>query len=305
MAGARPPLIEGAGEFFDTLVRIRADCDQRLIDACLTRCAFFHSTLSRFDDTSDVGRINAAAGRRVRAAPTTARLVSLALEYSRLTGGLFDITLGVVLELWDFKEGRIPTSSSLEEALRHVGSEHVHVVGTQVWLDDPLAKIDLGGIAKGYVADDLAVGLRAAGCEHAVLNLGGNVLCVGSRPDGSAWRAGVARPGEPFGDPMALCRLKDQSLVTSSLCERAFSCAGRRYGHILDPRSGHPVATDVASVTLRTEHSVDGEALGKKPFFLGMAEALSYLDSLEGVDALLVGMDGSVAQTSAGAFELL
>lgn len=86
MAGARPPLIEGAGEFFDTLVRIRADCDQRLIDACLARCAFFHSTLSRFDDTSDVGRINAAAGRRVRAAPTTARLVSLALEYSRLTG---------------------------------------------------------------------------------------------------------------------------------------------------------------------------------------------------------------------------
>ena len=169
MAGARPPLIEGAGEFFDTLVRIRADCDQRLIDACLTRCAFFHSTLSRFDDTSDVGRINAAAGRRVRVAPTTARLVSLALEYSRLTGGLFDITLGVVLELWDFKEGQIPTSSSLEEVLRHVGSEHVHVVGTQVWLDDPLAKIDLGGIAKGYVADDLAVGLRAAGCEHAVL----------------------------------------------------------------------------------------------------------------------------------------
>lgn len=305
MAGARPPLIEGVGEFFDTLVRIRADCDQRLIDACLARCAFFHSTLSRFDDTSDVGRINAAAGRRVRVAPTTARLVSLALEYSRLTGGLFDITLGVVLELWDFKEGRIPTSSSLEEALRHVGSEHVHVVGTQVWLDDPLAKIDLGGIAKGYVADDLAVGLRAAGCEHAVLNLGGNVLCVGSRPDGSAWRAGVAHPGEPFGDPMALCRLKDQSLVTSSLCERAFSRGKRRYGHILDPRSGCPVMTDVASVTLRTKCSVDGEGLGKKPFFLGMAEALSYLDSLEGVEALLVGMDGSVVQTSAGAFELL
>lgn len=305
MASARPPLIGGVGEYFDTLVRIKADCDRRLIDACLSRCAFFHDTLSRFDDASDVSRINAARGREVSVHPTTADVIARALAHARLSGGLFDITLGTVLGLWDFGKGRLPRRASIERALRHVGWGHVHILGTQVWLDDPLTGIDLGGIAKGFVADDLADGLRSAGCRHAVLNLGGNVLCLGARPDGGLWRAGVARPGEPFGRPVALCWLRDQSLVTSSVCERAFFLDGRRYGHILDPRTGYPVRTDIASVTLRTRRSVDGEGLSKRPFFLGMREALAYLDALEGVDALLVGLDGSVAQTSGGAYEVL
>ena len=170
---------------------------QEQLDAIVARCQGFEQTLSRTIATSDVGRINAAQGAPVEVASETVELIERALDYCKASGGLFDITIGAVSELWDFHEGVVPSEAQIEAALPHVGYELVRVDGTTVTLADPDARLDLGGIAKGYVSDVLLDELAVAGVTSAYVNLGGNVKVLGAKPDGSPWRIGVRDPNAP------------------------------------------------------------------------------------------------------------
>ena len=291
---------------FDTVVTLRCACAAEVMDRAVDRCAYFEEHFSRTREGSDVWNINHAGGASVSVAPETADLVEKALGYCERSEGLFDITIGAVSSLWDFKEGVKPSDDAIQEAVRHVDYRGVHMEGTSVTLDDPQAALDLGGAAKGYVADDLARLFRDGGCQSGVINLGGNAYVIGSKPDGSPWNVGVQDPNAPTNQAViAKVACTDASVVTSGLYEREFMQEGVRYYHILDPKTGYPVQTDLVSSSVLTESSLDGDAFATWMFLLGSEAALSLAESISGLEALFVTDGGEMSMTQGAHFEAL
>lgn len=296
-----------AGEFeqvsntifvFDTVVTLTASCSQETLNAACKRCEYFESIFSRTIDGSDIGRINAAGGEPVEVAEETADIITKALSYCEESDGLFDITIGAVTSLWDFKEGIVPKKAKLAEAIKHVDFRCVQVDGTTVTLTDPDAKLDLGGIAKGYVADDLARFFADAGCTSACINLGGNVKTVGAKPDGTPWRVGIQDPNDVDGQVVAALDSQGTSVVTSGLYERQFTKGGKRYWHILDPKTGYPVQTDLLSASIVSQDSIDGDAYATTLFMLGHDAALEWFADHEGFEGMTVDEDGTITQSA-------
>ena len=282
---------------FDTVVTLTASCSEEALDSAVEMCERFESLFSRTRESSDIGRINAAAGNPVQVAPETADIIVKALKYCEESGGLFDITIGAASELWDFKEGIVPDQALLEEAVKHIDYTNVQVNGAIVTLRDPKAKLDLGGIAKGYIADRLCSYLIQEGCESGFVNLGGNVKTIGSKPDGSAWHVGIQDPNSVEGAVIAAVDSRGESCVTSGLYERQFTAGNRSYWRILSPETGFPVDTDLISASLISSVSLDGDGYTKPLFMMGREAAMSWINAKEGIEGLLVGKDGVITQS--------
>lgn len=283
---------------FDTVVTLSAFCDQAVMDAMIDRCFNFEALFSRTLASSDIGRINEAMGAPTEVDEKTADIVRRSLAYSEATDGGFDISIGAVSSLWDFKEGIVPAPEAIEEAVCHVDYRNVDIDGNVVTLLDPCAKLDLGGIAKGYIADDLAGYLVDAGCTSACINLGGTVKTVGRKPDGDPWHVGIQDPLGTRDQVIASLDVQDGALVTSGLNERQFVEDGVRYWHILDPRTGYPVVTDLASASIVCSAAVDGDGYTKPLFMMSIDDALAWVESRQGIEAVLVDSSGEVLATS-------
>ena len=257
---------------------------------------FFEERFSRTREGSDVSRAHAAAPAPVRAAPETLDVVSRAMRYARVTGGAFDVTMGTVARLWDFRAGTVPGSLAVSRALAHAGCDKIRLdvqAGTLA-LADAETVLDLGGIAKGYIADDLAALLAGRGVDRYVLDLGGNLMV--SSGEGDPWRVGVAEPGGGHRH-CAVLEVRAGSVVTSGVAERSFARGGRMYHHILDPRTGFPAKTDALSMTAVSDRSVDGDALATAALVLGVERGLDLLAS-QGFEGLAVGEDRRIRMTS-------
>ena len=179
---------------FDTVCAVSADVDAAALREIEALCVRYELLLSRFNPESRLSALNAAAGEWVDASNELATVLRAALGYCERTGGLFDITMGDVCRLWDFKRGVVPDDAAIAEALAHVDWRSVQVEGTQARIIDPQTTIDLGGMAKGYIADRVIDLLKLRGATSGVINLGGNVACLGNKPDGSVWNVGLRAP---------------------------------------------------------------------------------------------------------------
>ena len=290
---------------FDTVVQISAQCSQELLDKVSQRCTFFENKFSRTVEGSDIWNINHAKGSPVEVEPQTAECITRALEFAQASGGLFDITIGAVSSLWDFVEGVKPSDQAIAAALTHVGYERVEVEGNTVTLSDPDAMLDLGGIAKGYICDDLVSLLREGGCTNASLSLGGNVYVMGMSFDGDEWNVGVQDPNGAVDTVIATIPASDVSLVTSGLYERYFEQDGQKYYHILDPKTGYPVKTDLASASIRCASSTTADAYSTILFLLGHDDAKSLVDADDRFEAVFVDDAGNVSQSSGGLFTIV
>jgi thiamine biosynthesis lipoprotein len=273
---------------FDTVIDIKAYCSQELLDSVYERLVFFEDIFSRTREGSDIYLINVAAGAPVEVHSETVDILARAQEFSELSGGLFDITIGAVTCLWDFSEGIIPDPDELAAALAHIDYHGIEIDDLTVTLADPQAKLDLGGIAKGYIADDIVALLKDGGCKSANINLGGNIYVLGSKPDGSPWNVGIQDPFEPRGTIIGSVPLADQSVSTSGPYERGFEKDGVLYHHILDPHTGYPVQTDLASATIVSTSSTAGDALSTTSFLMGADAALELLNSQSSLGGILV-----------------
>ena len=281
--------------------RFPVEAADEALAACRRRCAYFERAFSRTRPDSDVSRAHAASPKPVAVRPETAELVEAALGFCERSGGAYDVTMGTVTSLWDFHTGCVPSRVRVAEALAHVGWRGVSVdrAASTIALADKDSVLDLGGIAKGYVADDLARMLDAAGCERFAANLGGNVLVRGGSPagDGRPWRIGVPDPRDPA-RTAATVELLDGSVVTSGAYERRFARGGTVYHHILDPGTGFPVRGDVASATVVSDRSVDGDACATAAFVLGVERGLAFVEGVAGAEALLIDEAGRLHATS-------
>jgi thiamine biosynthesis lipoprotein len=279
---------------FDTVITISASCEQNLLDKAHERLVYFEDIFSRTKEGSDIFLLNTAGGKPVEVHPETADIVRFALPFCEASKGLFDITIGAVTSLWDFDEGRVPSPQELEQAVPHIDYRTVAVEGTTITLADPQAMLDLGAVAKGYIADDIASLLREGGCVRANINLGGNVFVLGSKSGGEPWNVGIQDPLQPRGTICGYVSVTDTSVVTSGPYERSFEQDGVLYHHILDPRTGYPVQTDLASTTIISESSAEGDALTTTTFLLGKEAALKLIDAKPHVQALFIGNEGDL-----------
>ena len=218
-------------------------------------------------------------------------LVKSGLFYSELTNGSFDITLGGVVELWGIgtDNARVPSSEEIEIALGDCGFEYLVMdkeTNTVRFLKSGL-KIDLGGIAKGYAADEMKRVLLESGVKTALLDLGGNIMVIGDN-SGSPWTIGVTDPLEP-GNICAMLRITDKTVVTSGNYERYFTYEGKNYHHIFDRNTGFPAESGLISATVIADNSMDADALSTAFFVMGAEKAAALANSaLTGTDYILI-----------------
>ena len=219
--------------------------------------------------------------------------VKLGLYYGDLSGGSFDISILPLSSLWNFDKGshEPPAAQSLLEAVQNVDYTRVKISGDTVSLEEGMA-LDLGGIAKGYIADELAQFMRSRGVESALLDLGGNIYALGSN-QGEPFKIGVACPDSPQ-EVAGYLELRDASAVTSGIYQRYSSWEGRRYHHILSPNTGLPADNSLASATVIAQSSAHCDALSTICMLLGEDKALELINSLEGAEAVLIRRDGEI-----------
>ena len=158
--------------------------------------------------------------------------------------------------------------------------------------------IDLGGIAKGYIADAVKRYLAERGVENAILSFGGNITAIGTKPDGSPWKVGIQDIDRPTGEYMMVSLNYGGSTVTSGIYERGFELDGTWYHHILDPQTGWPVQNELASVTIFSEDSMWGDALATAAFALGPEDGMALIEGIDGIEAVFIARDRSAAVTS-------
>ena len=181
--------ISKTGLYFDTVIKIDIydSSDTNLLNECFAYCQEFENTVSRTIPSSEISQINNSNGNPVEVSEITLELLQKGIAYGDLTDGKFDITIAPLSELWDVKNnpGVVPDESDIQEALSHVNYKNICIEGNSVKLLDPESKIDLGGIAKGYMADQLKTYLVSKGVKSALINLGGNIVTIGTKPNGN------------------------------------------------------------------------------------------------------------------------
>lgn len=273
----------------------------KAIDGAFALCADYEALLSSTVEGSDVYRINHAGGAPVECDPRTVRIIERGLEYGEMSDGAFDITVGAAAELWDFhsEDPQVPSEADVEKAVTTVDYRQVKVSGNTVQLRDPDAHITLGGIAKGCVADSAAEYLQEQGVTSAIVNFGGNIVAVGDR-DGEKFRIGIRKPFAENTEIAGVISVSDASVVTSGIYERGFEKNGKYYHHILDVKTGWPAETDVAGVTLTggPGSSGDCDALSTICLMLGVEDGISFIEGIDGVEAVFIDKDGKITKTS-------
>ena len=289
-----------SGFYMDTIITLTAYTDdEAVLNDALKECGRYDRLLSRTQEDSDVWRINHAEGKPVTVSEDTITILKTALQVSEMSDGAFDVTIAPASTLWDFTSGAavLPDADQLRAAAEKVDYTKLSIEGNTVTLPKGMM-IDLGGIAKGYIADSVKKYLVGRGVESAVLSFGGNVVCIGLKPGGKPWKVGIQDIDKPTGEYMLVSRNYGGSTVTSGIYERGFDVDGTWYHHILDPGTGWPVQNELASVTIFSDSSMLGDALATAAFALGTEGGTALIEGIEGVEAVFIGRDRSVTATS-------
>lgn len=274
-------------------ITIYDSTDVSLLDNALALCDTYENLFSRTRETSELYQINQGLKREL--SPETEELLEIALSYHRLSNGLFDPSIGPVSSLWDFhaENPKVPEDALIQAALPLVNAENLRLSNHNITME-PGMMLDLGAISKGYIADRIKEYLIGQGVKSAVIDLGGNVLCIGSRPDGTPFQIGIRQPFQDANTAAAVLSITDQSVVTSGIYERCFEENGVLYHHLLDPGTGYPCDNELASVTILSDHSVDGDALSTSCFLMGMEQGMALIDSLPDVYAIFITREGKL-----------
>lgn len=271
----------------DTVCTVTADCGDDIINGAFSLCEDLERTLSKNVKDSDVYRLNNTEGF-VSVSPDTLKTVERALYYSELSGGKFDITIAPVSALWDFKNQVVPDRNEIAEALKNVDYHSVEINKSEISLDGK--QIDLGGIAKGYIADKATEYLKENGVKKALINFGGNICMIGQ------YNIGIKKPFDDL--VMASIEIKDKCAVTSGIYERYIEKDGKTYHHILDPKTGYGVENELAAVTVIGEKALDCDALSTVCMLLGAEDGLEIINRTADTEAVFIDRDGGITLSS-------
>lgn len=287
--------------------------DKALLDDCLALCDKYELIFSRTNEKSELYKLNhrkdVSDGDFSTDRPTTpypgsgtadtwhisedlAALLSEGLDITRESDGAFDIAIAPLTSLWDFtaEDPKVPDDAAIQKVLPLCSSDGVTIDGQDITLPSDDIQFDVGAIAKGYIADRLKDFLVKKGVKSAIINLGGNVLCIGSKPDGTPFKIGIQKPFADRNETEAVMDITGKSVVSSGIYERCFKQNGKLYHHILNPKTGYPYDNSLISVTIISDQSVDGDALSTTCFALGLEDGLKFAEK-KGVQAVFITED--------------
>lgn len=253
---------------------------------------------------SELDAVNKASGDQpVQVSPEIYPLLEAAYDYSTLPQSGFDMTIGPITDLWriGFDDARVPDPEEIEAVLPLVDAEQVELneETNEVYLTEEGMKLDLGAIAKGFIADEIKALFQEQGVTTAIIDLGGNVLIMGDSPkrEGEGFVVGVQDPIHERGDFIGTITLKDQSIVTSGVYERYLERDGQVYHHLMNPETGYPFDNELLSVTVITPRSLDADALSTVGFGLGLEEGLAFFNDRSDTEAVFITEDLDVYTT--------
>ena len=276
----------------------------KILAQCFELLRTYEHRFSANDASSELMEVNHQAGiAPVQVHPDLFELIALGTLHSQAQNSHLNIAIGPLVQTWriGFSDARRPESEEIEQALLKIDPEQIQLdqESQTVFLKRPGMKIDLGALAKGYSADLIATFLREKGICDALIDLGGNILTLGQHPiKQQPWRIGIQNPVESRGQHLLVLSIENKSVVTSGIYERHLEVDGQSFHHIFDSQTGYPVETDLASITIISDRSVDGEIWTTRLFGEAPASILDIVNSLPGIDALLVSQSGKIAYTN-------
>lgn len=269
--------------------------DTSILDGAFALCNHYETIFSRTLESSELYQLNHSGKLTNTISNDLAELIQSGLKYSQLSNGAFDISIAPVSSLWDFTAETpvIPDAGSITQALSFVGYDHFTLDGNTITKKDSNDALDLGAIAKGFIADRIKEYLLAHDVHSALINLGGNILCVGDK-NGEDFTIGIQAPFKDRNITLDSLSLSNKSVVTSGIYERYFTEDDTFYHHILNPATGYPYENDLSSVTIISDKSVDGDALSTMCFALGLEKGMEYINEHEEFDGIFVTRDGEI-----------
>lgn len=279
-----------------------ADELNNILNEALALCDTYELLFSRTDSRSTLYKVN--TGECTNISKELAELINIGIEYGRISQGAFDISIGSVSSLWDFTADKpsVPDDAAIKNALQYVDYTKIQLSqcndGTfNINIPEGMI-LDLGAIAKGYIADRIRDFFLENGIDRAIINLGGNVLCIGSKNSASDFTIGIKKPFANDNATLVNLSLADKSAVSSGTYERYFKEGDRLYHHILNPATGYPYDNELCAVTIISDLSVTGDCLSTTCFALGVDKGLSLIETLENVEAVFVTNDGQTHYSS-------
>ena len=303
---AEPESVSKTNLMLDTIIQITLYDwqDEGTIDLAFDEIRRLEGLLSVEQEGSDLFQLAQAAGTAwVEISPETEEVLRLSKEYAAHSQGYFDVTIGPLVDLWNIHDGQghYPSQEELAQVLPLIGSDDLLVEEGRAYLARPGMEANLGAIAKGYIADRVKDFLVGQGVEHAVLNLGRNILLIGDKGNDTPFTVGIQDPGGKEGELAGVVAAADKSVVTSGIDERNFVYEGKTYHHVLDPFTGFPADNGLASVTILSDNSAQGDALSTACLLMGQEKGMALVEQLEGVEALFIATDGT--QTPSSGYE--
>jgi len=259
--------------------------------------------MSTYKEDSEISILNREGKAQV--SEETLEVIEDAIKFSNLTDGAFDITCRPLINLWKKakKEEKVATEMEIEEAISLVGYQRIILEGNQIRLEKKGMQIDLGGIAKGYAVDKAIEALKKNGIKRALVNAGGDLYALGIDPQGEKWQIGVQDPREED-KIIDIIKVKDKAVATSGDYRRYFTLEGKRFSHIVNPKTGLTVQDVPMSVTIIGPDATTTDALSTGVFVLGPEEGMKLIESLPEVEGMIIS-EGMEKLTSEGWEEFL
>ncbi len=283
--------------------RIYGDNGEEVGNKVVERIKEIENKMTINEIGGEINILNELSGvDKVKLSDDTFEVIKRGLKYSQLASGAFDITIGPLVKAWGVftDHPRVPDEEEIKNLLRLVNYKDIYIDDNSktVMLAKQNQIVDLGGIAKGYAGDEAIRIYKENNIKSAFVNLGGNVVALGSKPDGSDWNVGIQNPRDVNGKHIAVVKVNNKAIVTSGDYERFFEKNGIRYHHIIDPKTGYPADSGLISATIISDASIDADALSTAVFVLGLEKGLSLIEGLDGIETILITKDKKIYTSS-------
>lgn len=259
---------------------------EKIIEECFKTCKYYDSLFNKNLENSDIDKINQY--KKAKVSDETIKIIKESIKYSKMTDGLFDITIGPLVELWDIKnnKGTIPSAQQIDQALKHVDYKQIKIKNNIVKLSKG-GIIDLGAIAKGYVTEKLKTKLKTSGVTSAIINLGGNIYALGNK-NGKDFKIGIQKPFAKGNEYVDEVNVNNKAVVTSGIYQRYFKKDNKIYSHIISPKTGYPIDNEYYSSTIISDDSICADALSTATIILGINKSKSILKKYNNIHAIFL-----------------
>lgn len=284
--------------YFDTqlTITIYSENAEELLEECMQICERMEKIFSRTRKDSELYAINHRNTDTLKISDDMKTVIEAGLHGYEISNHAFDITIAPLLEAWNFTQDNasVPNKDVITNALDYIGSEYIELNRNTLTIKNKNTQIDLGALAKGYIADVIKNYLLENEVKSGFINIGGNVLCIGSKPDGTSWNIGIQEPFKDKGEVLHTVKVEDISVASSGVYERHFIKNNINYHHLLDARSGYPMNNGLWQVTILTPSSLEADKLSSALFLMGLEEGMKYIESRKNCEAIFVDDKGKL-----------